>query len=227
MHAVHAHFQPLERVPVRVSQAPTVFIVDQDPEVRAALEILARSAGWRVEAFTSAEEFLARPRALSHGCLLLDIALPQLDGLDLQEIIAERSETPVIFVTSHRDVQLTVRAMKAGAVDFLTKPFDCNSILSAIRSALDQSLHALEEEAAMRGLRNRYVSLTPRERQVLGLVVSGFLNKQVAAQLEISEITVKAHRGSAMRKMAADSLAALVRMAAKLRLNVDDRLPAS
>jgi FixJ family two-component response regulator len=183
---------------------------------RESLEVLVRAAGWQVESFASAEEFLARPRAMQPGCLLVDVSLPELDGLDLQETIADRHETPVVFVTSQHDIRMTVRAMKAGAVDFLTKPFSSAAILSAVQCALDRSRKALAEENALRVLKLRYALLTSREEEVLALVVTGLLNKQVAAELGISEITVKAHRGNMMRKMAARSFAELVNMAAQL-----------
>jgi FixJ family two-component response regulator len=205
------------------TQTPMVFIIDQDASARDSLEILIRASGWRPECFASAEEFLARPRALKPGCLLLDVSLPQLDGLALQEIIADRREMPVIFISSQHDVRTTVRAMKAGAVDFMTKPCADAAIVNAVRCALDQSVKAVAEEAARRALALRFASLTERERQVLRLVVTGLLNKQVAAQLGISESTVKAHRGKMMRKMAADSIAALVRMATQMGLPVGDR----
>jgi FixJ family two-component response regulator len=195
---------------------PTVFIVDVDAWARESLEVLMRTAGWEVECFASAEEFLARPRAMLPGCLLLDVALPQLDGLALQEIVADRCETPVIFVTSQRDVRVTVRAMKAGAIDFLTKPINGAAILDAVRTAVDRSRRALVSEEAMRVLRGRYVSLSPREQDVFDGVVAGLLNKQVGAALGISEITVKAHRGRVMRKMEARSVAELVGMATRL-----------
>jgi FixJ family two-component response regulator len=195
---------------------PTVYIVDVDPSARESLEVLARTAGWEVECFASAEEFLARPRAMKPGCLLLDVALPQLDGLALQEIVADRCETPVVFVTSQGDVRVTVRAMKAGAVDFLTKPINGAAILKAVRTAVDRSLAAIAAEERMRTLRARYASLSPREQDVFDGVVAGLLNKQVGAELGISEITVKAHRGRVMRKMEAQSIAELVGMAARL-----------
>jgi len=227
MHALQSIALPLEATAQRAAPAPTVFIVDEDEFVRASLDVLMRTAGWQVECFASAEEFLVRPRSLQPGCLVLDVSLPQLDGLALQKIVADRREMPVIFVTSQRDVGTTVRAMKAGAVDFLTKPFNRHAILSAVQCALEQSMKALAEESLLRLLRNRYATLTPREQEVLLLVVSGLLNKQVAGELGISEITVKSHRGKMMRKMAAESLAALVRMAAQLRLSVGDRRFAS
>jgi FixJ family two-component response regulator len=201
--------------------APTVFIVDKDRSARESLDVLIRASGWQTECFASAEEFLARPRAMRPGCLLLDVSLPQLDGLALQEIIADRREMPVVFVTTRHDVGTTVRAMKAGAVDFLSKPASHPAIVGAVRCALDRSQRALTEEASMRALRNRYVSLTRREREVLELVVSGRLNKQIAAELGTSEITVKVHRMNMKRKMEADSLATLVRMAAQLGLRCD------
>jgi FixJ family two-component response regulator len=227
MQTQEARRQSLDSAVMRMTHLPTVFIVDEDSSVRESLEILIRTAGWQVESFASAEEFLARPRILRQGCLILDVSLPQLDGLALQEIMADRSETPLIFVTSHRDVRMTVRAMKAGAVDFLTKPCSSPAILSAVRCALDRSRHALAQEAALRILQARYASLTLREREVLGLVVTGLLNKQIGAELGISEITVKAHRGNMMRKMEADSLAELVNMAAELRLERRTRLEGS
>src|SRR5580658_2319793 len=197
---------------------PIVFIVDDDVSVRESLELLIRCEGWRPETFASAQEFLDYPRVLVPNCLVLDVSLPGLNGLDLQGLVAgERTDMPIIFITGHGDVPMTVQAMKAGAVEFLTKPFNDDVLLTAIRAALERSRIALSVEAEMRVLRERYASLSQRERQVMGLVVSGLLNKQVAGELGISEITVKAHRGKVMQKMKADSIADLVRMAARLR----------
>jgi FixJ family two-component response regulator len=212
--------QPAEAAISRRVQAPTVFIVDNEVSARDSLDEMVRTEGWQAECFASAEEFLARPRAMLPGCLLLDVSLPRLDGLALQEIVADRMEMPVVFVTSRHDVRTTVRAMKAGAVDFLTKPVSTPAVLDAIRRALDRSQRALTEEDSTRILRNRYALLTRREREVMTLVISGRLNKQIAAELEISEITVKVHRCNMKRKMGADSLAALVRMATQLGLRV-------
>jgi len=196
-----------------------VFVVDDDVSVRESLELLIDVAGWQPETFASAEEFLAHPRVLTPNCLVLDISLPELNGLDLQKLVADRIEMPIIFITGYGDVPMTVRAMKAGAVEFLTKPFAEEALLSAIRHAIERSQTALGNEAEMQALRDRYASLTPREREVMAMVVSGLLNKQVGFELGISEITVKAHRGKVMLKMKADSLADLVRIAERLRAN--------
>jgi FixJ family two-component response regulator len=196
---------------------PIVFVVDDDVSVRESLESLLRSTGWQVETFASAQEFLSRPRALAPSCLVLDVTLPDLNGLDLQKRIAvDRIDMPIIFITGYGDVPMTVRAMKAGAVEFLTKPFVTDELLGAIHNAIERSRAALESEAGMQALRDSYATLSPREREVMALVVSGLLNKQVGGELGISEITVKAHRGKVMQKMKAKSLADLVNMNARL-----------
>lgn len=200
------------------SVSPVVFVVDDDISVRESLELLIQCEGWQAETFQSAREFLTRPRPLVPSCLILDLALPDLNGLEVQKMIAqERAEMPVIFMSGCGDIPTTVRAMKAGAVDFLVKPFGNDVLLRAVREALDRSRAALDHEVELGALRDCHRSLTHRERQVMSLVVSGLLNKQVGAELGISEITVKAHRGQVMRKMKANSLADLVRMAASLR----------
>jgi len=203
----------------KLQDKPIVFVVDDDISVRESLEMLIQFAGWQPETFASAEEFLAHPRVLTPNCLVLDVSLPDLNGLDLQKLVADRIEMPIIFITGYGDVPITVRAMKAGAVEFLTKPLAEEALLGAIRHAIERSQTALGNEAEMQTLRGRHASLTPREREVMALVVSGLLNKQVGFELGISEITVKGHRGKMMLKMKADSLAELVRMAAKLRVN--------
>jgi FixJ family two-component response regulator len=195
-----------------------VFVVDDDVSVRESLELLIRTAGWQPETFASAQEFLARPRAVVPSCLVLDITLPGLSGLDLQKQLADRTDVPIIFITGYGDVPKTVQAMKAGAVEFLTKPIDNDILLVAIETALRRSNTALAGEEEMQVLRACYEALTPRERQVMALVVSGLLNKQVGGELGISEITVKSHRGKVMEKMKADSLAALVKMGERLRI---------
>jgi FixJ family two-component response regulator len=196
-----------------------VFVVDDDISVRESLELLIRSAGWRSETFASAHEFLARPRIAVPSCLVLDVSLPDLNGLELQKRIAvERTDMPIIFITGYGDVPMTVQAMKAGAIEFLTKPVGDEVLLGAIRNALERSRAALDREAELQMLRYTYALLTPRERQVMTLVVSGLLNKQVGGELGISEITVKAHRGQVMRKMKANSLPDLVTMSARLGL---------
>ena len=198
---------------------PVVFVVDDDISVRESLELLIRTEGWRAETFASAQQFLDRPRVLVPNCLILDISLPGLNGLDLQERVArERIDMPIIFITGHGDVPKTVRAMKGGAVEFLTKPFNDEVLLTAVRQALERSRLALAYKKEMQELQDRYASLTPRERQVMALVVSGLLNKQVGGELGISEITVKAHRGQVMQKMKANSVADLVKMAGRLQL---------
>ena len=197
---------------------PIVFVVDDDLSVRESLELLITSAGWQPETFVSAQEFLSRPHPPVPCCLVLDVTLPGLSGLELQTQLAERTDMPIIFITGHGDVPMTVQAMKAGAVEFLTKPFQSDVLLEAIRGAIEHSRAALRLDSEMRRLRTCYESLTPREREVMALVVSGLLNKQVGGELGISEITVKAHRGQVMRKMKADSLPDLVTQAARLGL---------
>jgi FixJ family two-component response regulator len=197
-----------------------VFVVDDDISVRESLESLIKTAGWRAETFATAPDFLARPPVALPCCLVLDVSLPGLNGLELQQQLAQRTEMPIIFITGYGDVPMTVRAMKAGAVEFLTKPFKDDVLLDAIRQAIERSRAALREQSEMLTLRECYASLTQREREVMTLVVAGLLNKQVGGELGISEITVKAHRGQVMRKMKADSLPDLVTMAARLGLSV-------
>jgi FixJ family two-component response regulator len=198
---------------------PVVFIVDDDVSVRESLESLIRCVGWQPQTFASAQEFLSRPRVDAPSCLLLDVNLPDLSGLDLQKRVAgDRIDMPIIFITGYGDVPMTVQAMKAGAVEFLTKPFNDDVLLAAIRQAIERSLATLDEATNLRALRDRHAALTRREQEVMALVVSGLLNKQVGFELGISEITVKAHRGKVMTKMKAKSLPDLVTMAARLRL---------
>jgi len=200
-------------------QKPIVFVVDDDVSVRESLELLIKFAGWQPETFASAGEFLARSRTAMPNCLVLDISLPDLNGLELQKLIAsERTDMPIIFITGHGDVPMTVQAMKAGAVEFLTKPFDDELLLSAIRHAIKRSVALLDDQVETSALRSSYDSLTPREQDVMKLVVSGMLNKQIGMKLGISEITVKAHRGKMMQKMKAESLADLVKTAVRLGL---------
>jgi FixJ family two-component response regulator len=202
----------------------TVFVVDDDVSVRESLELLIRAAGWQALTFESAADYLAHPRHPGPCCLILDVSLPGLNGLDLQEQIRERIEMPIIFITGHGDIPMSVRAMKAGAVEFLTKPFNDDVLLMTIQQCIEHSRAVLREQAEMSVLRGRYESLTPREREVMALVVTGLLNKQVGAELGISEITVKAHRGQLMRKMEADSLAGLVTMSARLKLRTEEQI---
>jgi FixJ family two-component response regulator len=200
-------------------QKPIVFVVDDDVSVRESLDLLIKFAGWQSETFASAVDFLARPRTTTPSCLVLDVSLPDLDGLELQKLIAsERTDMPIIFITGHGDVPMTVKAMKAGAVEFLTKPFDDEVLLSAIRHAIKRSAAVLDDQAETSALRSSYESLTPREREVMQLVVAGMLNKQIGLKLGISEVTVKAHRGKMMQKMKAESLADLVKTAVRLGL---------
>ena len=197
---------------------PIVYVVDDDVSVRESLELLIKHAGWKPELFASAQDFLSRPRPTVPCCLVLDVTLPGLSGLDLQQQLADRTDMPIIFITGYGDVPMTVRAMKAGAVEFLTKPFSDDVMLDAIRGAIERSRAALRLDADLRTLRACYASLTRREREVMALVVAGLLNKQVGGELGITEITVKAHRGQVMRKMNAYSLPDLVTMAASLGL---------
>ena len=202
---------------------PVVFVVDDDVSVRESLEVMIDFAGLRAETYACAQDFLGRARAMVPNCLVLDVMLPDLSGLDLQNLIASKhTDTPIIFITSHGDVATTVRAMKAGAIEFLTKPFDDQVMLDAIRHAIERSRVALCEEAGMQSIRDRYASLTRREREVMALVVTGLLNKQVGGELGICELTVKIHRRHVMRKMKARSLAELIGMAWRLH---PDRVP--
>jgi len=195
---------------------PIVFVVDNDESARESLQSLIEQGGWEPRPFASAKDFLAEPRVHVPSCMVLDVALPGLSGLDLQKLVADRTDMPIIFLTGHGDVEMTVQAMKAGALEFLTKPFRADVLVRAIREALERSRTAMARNAALQSLRVSYASLSRREREVMTLVVSGLLNKQVGGELGISEITVKAHRGQVMRKMGADSLAGLVRMADRL-----------
>jgi FixJ family two-component response regulator len=199
---------------------PLIAIVDDDPSAREGLSSLIRSAGWKAETFASAQEFLARLAADAPSCLVLDLQMPGLSGLDLQKRMAEVGlEIPTVFLTGHGNIPASVKAMKAGAVEFLTKPFDEEELLRAIHEAIERDRRTRRQRAELRELRDRYASLTAREQQVMQQVVSGLLNKQIAAELHITEFTVKIHRGHVMRKMCADSLADLVRMAESLRIS--------
>jgi FixJ family two-component response regulator len=207
---------------------PIVFVVDDDVSVRESLAALIRWAGWQPETFSSAADFLARGRNDAPSCLVLDVDLPDLNGLDLQQrVAADRADLPIIFLTGYGDIPMTVRAMKAGAAEFLTKPFERDVMLKAIQDAIDRSRTALEQASHLKTLRERYATLTRREREVFAGVASGLLNKQVGADLGMAEATVKAHRGQIMQKMKADSLADLVRIAAKLDLQLPPRPPAN
>jgi len=214
------HYVPSNAVPrMRIDEpAPNVFVVDGDIAVRQSLEFLITTAGWHAESFASAEEFLSLPRGAAPCCVILDVTLPGLSGLELQQRLAGRPDMPIIFFTRHTDVPMAVEAMKAGAVEFLIKPFNNAALLPMIAAAIERSRAALRHHSDAQAVRDGYETLTPREREVMALVVSGLLNKQVGAELGISEATVKAHRGQVMRKMKAESLPDLVTMAMRLGL---------
>jgi len=218
MNSEHMPGYPAAALPISTA-IPSVFIVDDDVSVRESLELLVRNENWKPQTFASAQEFLNHPRTPVPSCLVLDLSLPGLNGLELQKQLAtQHIDMPIIFITGYGDVPKSVQAMKAGALEFLTKPLDNDALIGAIRKALERSRLALAQDAEMQELRARYASLTSREKQVMALVVSGLLNKQVGGELGISEITVKAHRGQVMQKMKADSLATLVKLAAKLNV---------
>ena len=219
---VHAHTIYEQDELAAAHLAPAVCIVDADSLIRERLAATIRSEGWQVRTFASAEELLAEPLLPVPGCILVDVELPGLSGLELQSMLAARAEIPVIFASAHLDVQMTVRAMKAGAVDFLTKPVTRETLLSAVGEALERNRLTASREAELHVTRARFASLTPRERQVMQLVICGLLNKQVACELGISQITVKVHRGRVMRKMRVSSLAGLVTLGAKLGLGGAD-----
>jgi FixJ family two-component response regulator len=213
-----------EKRTVVPNTSPIVFVVDDDISVRESLEFLIQDEGWHAETFTSAEEFINHPREFVPSCLVLDISMPGLNGLELQKRLAvERPDVPIIFLTGHGDIPKTVQAMKAGAVEFLTKPFSDSTLLSAISNAIARSRALIDRDAELRALKARYARLTSREREVMALVAVGLANKEVACELGISEVTVKAHRGNMMQKMGADSLAELVNQAARLRLQRPNR----
>jgi FixJ family two-component response regulator len=203
--------------PCKLTEAPTVFVIDSDSSVREALDQLIRSAGWQSRTAASVEEFLTGPRIIGPSCLLSEMNLPGMTGLDLQKLVLDRRELPIIFISHLTDVHTAVQAMKSGAFELLTKPLTADLVLSAIRGAFERSRAALSYLSRIESLRARYQSLSVREREVLGLVVSGRLNKQVGGDLGITEYTVKVHRGRAMRKMQADSFAELISMVASLR----------
>jgi FixJ family two-component response regulator len=211
-------FALTQQSPPEPQVIPTVFIVDDDVSVRESLELMMRCAGWRPITFASAREFLSHPQVFTPSCLILDVGLPDVNGLDLQQQIAERHHPPIIFLTGHGDIPTSVRAIKAGAFDFLTKPFHAQKLLDLVRAAIALDYQCRTKRSALDGLQRRFDSLTPREREVLPLVVSGLLNKQAAVHLGISEITLQIHRTNVMRKMEAGSLAELVRMADALSI---------
>jgi FixJ family two-component response regulator len=201
--------------------APVVYVVDDDVSVRESLELMLRFEGWHVETFAAAQQFLDRSPVDGPGCVVIDLSLPDLSGLDLQKLLlTDRANLPVIFITGYGDIPTTVQAMKAGAVEFLTKPLDDAALCAAVRQALERSAASVEADAELRTLRDRHTTLSEREREVMALIVTGLLNKQVGVKLNISEITVKAHRGKVMRKMKAESFADLVHIAARLGIAV-------